>query len=109
MFHRWDGEKLTLNCSIQSKSSELKIVGLVGNLLKIRLTAAATDGKANKQLIKYLSKQFKVKQSAITILSGHNSRQKRLCIEKPNRIPDSLGLQQNSDLATANGTEGFIG
>ena len=95
MHHRWDGEKLYLECSIQPKSREDKIVGTVGDLLKIRLTAPPTDGKANKHLIKYLSKQFKVKQSAITIVSGHTSRQKRLCIENPNKIPDFLNFEQD--------------
>ncbi len=70
-------------------------MGTVGDLLKIRLTAPPTDGKANKHLIKYLSKQFKVKQSAITIVSGHTSRQKRLCIENPNKIPDFLNFEQD--------------
>lgn len=92
---RWDGEKLYLECSIQPKSREDKIVGTVGNLLKIRLTSPPIDGKANKHLIKYLSKQFKVKQSAITIVSGHASRRKRLCIENPNKIPDFLNFEQD--------------
>jgi len=95
MHHRWDGEKLYLECSIQPKSREDKIVGTVGDLLKIRLTAPPIDGKANKHLIKYLSKQFKVKQSAITIVSGHTSRQKRLCIENPNKIPEFLNFEQD--------------
>lgn len=69
-------------------------MGTVGNYLKIRLTAAPIDGKANKHLVKYLSKQFKVKQSAITIVSGHSSRQKRLRIEKPNTLPETINIEQ---------------
>lgn len=69
-------------------------MGTVGNYLKIRLTAAPIDGKANKHLVKYLSKQFKVKQSAITIVSGHSSRQKKLRIEKPNTLPETINIEQ---------------
>lgn len=90
----WDAGDLYLNCRIQSKSNEDKVVGTVGNYLKIRLTAAPIDGKANKHLVKYLSKQFKVKQSAITIVSGHSSRQKRLRIEKPNTLPETINIEQ---------------
>jgi uncharacterized protein (TIGR00251 family) len=93
VYHRWDGESLYLDCSIQPKSREDKVVGVVGSSLKIRLTAPPIDGKANKQLIKYLSKLFKVRQSAITLVSGHRSRQKRVCIERPNRLPDFLELK----------------
>ncbi|MCH8176213.1 MAG: YggU family protein [Proteobacteria bacterium] len=93
---RWDGDKLTLHCSIQANSSEDRIVGLVAGLIKIRLTAAPVDGKANKHLIKYLSKQFDVKRSAITILRGHGSRQKSLCIENPESIPNELGIGSRS-------------
>lgn len=98
MHHRWDGENLVLDCSIQPRSNEDRIVGVVGDCLKIRVTAPPADGKANKHLIKFLSRQFKVRQGAITIVSGHASRQKRLCIEKPKRIPGELGLQQKLEL-----------
>jgi uncharacterized protein (TIGR00251 family) len=98
VFSHWDGKKLYLSCSIQPKSREERIVGSVGNFLKIRLTAAPTDGKANKQLIKFLSKQFQVKQSAITIVSGHTSRLKRLCIDRPATIPDFLSLKQDQEI-----------
>jgi uncharacterized protein (TIGR00251 family) len=90
--HRWIGDKLFLDCSIQPKSNEDKIVGLVAGLIKIRLSAAPTDGKANKLLIKYLSRQFDVKQSAITIVNGHTSRKKKLRIESPKTIPDILSI-----------------
>ena len=95
MYFQWDNENLILDCSIQAKASEDRIVGPFGEFLKIRITAPPTDGKANKHLIRFLAKQFKVKQSAITIKSGHSSRQKRLCIERPALIPEVLNLNQD--------------
>ncbi|PCJ28232.1 MAG: YggU family protein [SAR86 cluster bacterium] len=92
MYYQWENENLILNCSIQPKSREDRIVGELGEYLKIRITAPPTDGKANSHLIRFLAKQFKVKQSAITIRSGHASRQKRLCIESPAVIPDVMQL-----------------
>ena len=90
MHYRWIDKRLILNCSIQPKAREDRVVGVVGDFLKIRLTAPPVDGKANKTLIKFLSQQFRVKQTAITIVSGGSSRQKRVAIEKPNTIPDYI-------------------
>ena len=92
MFYRWEDKNLILNCNIQPKSSEDRVVGLLGKELKIRITAAPTDGKANKHLIRFIAKQFAVKQSAITIVTGHSSRHKSLCIESPAKIPESFQI-----------------
>ena len=90
MHYRWDGDKLFLDCTIQPKSREDRVAGLIGDSLKIKITAPPTDGKANRHLIKFLSKQFQVKQRAITIVSGATSRQKRLCISNPVTVPESI-------------------
>ncbi len=44
--------------------------------LKVRLTAPAAEGKANKALIKILAAHFGVKKSQIKIISGKKSRNK---------------------------------
>ena len=92
MFYRWDGDNLYLECIVQPKSSEEKIVGIVGDAMKIKLKAAPTDGKANKQLTKFLAKLFAVKQDAVTIINGSHGRKKRLCIAKPTVLPQSLSI-----------------
>lgn len=95
MYYQWEKDTLVLDCSIQAKAREDRIVGPVGEHLKIRITAPPVDGKANKHLIRYLAKQFKVRQSAVTIKSGHGSRQKRICIEGPVLIPGVLQLNRD--------------
>lgn len=42
--------------------------------LKLKLAAPATEGKANAELISFLSKHYKVPKSSITIESGEKSR-----------------------------------
>lgn len=90
MHYRWDGDTLYLDCTIQPKAREDRVSGLIGESLKIRITAPPADGKANRHLIRFLSGQFRVKQSAITIVNGMTSRQKRLRIDKPVALPDSI-------------------
>ncbi|MDA0279017.1 MAG: DUF167 family protein [Proteobacteria bacterium] len=56
MYYRWEKDALYLDCSVQPKANEDRIVGAVGEHLKIRISAAPLDGKANKQLIRFLAK-----------------------------------------------------
>ena len=54
--------------------------------LKVQVTEIPEKGKANKALIKLLSKEWKIAKSAITIIRGETSRTKILEIE--GHIPD---------------------
>lgn len=58
--------------------------------IKIRITAPPVDGKANKHLIAFLAKTFKVAKSNITLLSGETGRNKRLLIQRPKLLPDAI-------------------
>ncbi len=63
-------------------SKENKIIKLTQNSLKIKLTASPEKGKANKQLIEFLGKYFKVPKNNIEILAGQTSKTKiiKICI-----------------------------
>lgn len=50
-------------------------------VLKLRVSAAATEGAANAAVIGLLSKRLKVPKSAIRIAAGESARVKRLEIE----------------------------
>lgn len=45
-------------------------------IIKVRVNQPAEDGKANKAAIELLAKYFKVKKSAVSIISGETSRNK---------------------------------
>lgn len=45
-----------------------------GGVLKIKLTAPPKEGKANKELLKILSRHFKVSKNKIKIVKGERSR-----------------------------------
>jgi len=44
--------------------------------LKINIKAAAVEGAANKELIKFLSKEFKIAKSDIVFKSGESSKKR---------------------------------
>ncbi|MEN8722838.1 MAG: DUF167 family protein [Alphaproteobacteria bacterium] len=48
--------------------------------LKISVTAVPENGKANKALIKLLSKKLKLAKSSVEVVSGHTDRNKRLSL-----------------------------
>ncbi len=49
--------------------------------IKVYLNAPAVDGKANKALIEFLAKHFKVRKSVIEIIKGLKSRVKMINID----------------------------
>lgn len=58
-----------------------EIVAFQDEILKIRIHAPPDQGRANEELIEFLSEIFSVPKNNIEILSGHISRLKRLEIE----------------------------
>jgi hypothetical protein len=51
------------------------------NQIKIGVESSPVKGKANQEIIKKLSKYFKIPASSIQIKSGHKSKQKILEIQ----------------------------
>ena len=69
-------------------SSKNQIVGVMEDALKIKIKAPAVEGAANKELVKFLSKSFKVPKSSVRFVSGETSKRKRL------ELPLSEKLEQ---------------
>jgi uncharacterized protein (TIGR00251 family) len=54
-------------------SSRTRFCGLLGGMLKIKISAPPEKGKANQCLIEFLAKQLGVKKNAISIISGQTN------------------------------------
>lgn len=52
--------------------------------LKIKLTSAPVDNKANESLIELLSGHFQIPKSQIKIVRGRTSKNKMIEIQNPN-------------------------
>ena len=72
---------VVLKVQVQPRASRDEVVGLHGDALKIRITAAPVAGAANKHLLKFLAKKLKVARSQMSIASGATSRAKSIAIE----------------------------
>lgn len=67
---------VTFKCRVQPGSSKSAVAGMYGDSLKICLAAPPVEGKANEELIKFLSKTLDVPKSAVVIVSGSTNRSK---------------------------------
>jgi uncharacterized protein (TIGR00251 family) len=65
---------------IMPRASREGVVGLYEDALKIRLTAAPVDGKANEACRAFLAKLLSIPRAQVEILSGHTSRNKTIKI-----------------------------
>ena len=75
----------TLELRVTPKSSSNRIkVGIQNGVLhlKVYVTAAPENDKANKAVIELLAKELNSPRSSLTIISGHHSRKKVIRIMK---------------------------
>ena len=71
---------ILVNIKIVPNSSKNDIV-LEEEFVKVKITAQPIEGKANKALIEFLSKKFKIPKTNIKIVKGETSKEKILYIE----------------------------
>jgi len=90
-------KEIFLKVYLQPKSSRNEIVGPYRDGIKVKVTAAPVEGKANEALLRFLAKQFGVTPSSIEIVRGHRSREKTIRVavspdqdlKRTLHIPDS--------------------
>lgn len=71
---------LIVNIKISPNSKKNEIVR-EEEYTKIKITAQPIDGKANKALVEFLSKNFKIPKTSIKILKGETSKEKTVLFE----------------------------
>lgn len=79
-----DGVRLRLR--VTPRAARNAIAGIVaeadgGAALKVTVTAAPEDGKANAAVVKLLAKAWKVPKSSIRIVSGQTDRRKGIAVD----------------------------
>lgn len=89
-WYRWDGDDLLLWVKAQPKSSRDGFAEVLGDAIKLRITAPPIEGRANKHIVNWLARQFGVAKSAVIIENGDTARRKRVRICAPVRIPAPL-------------------
>jgi len=84
------GEKHVIDVRVQPRASRDEVLGVIEGRLRVRTTAAPTDGKANKAVVKLLARYFGVAPSRITQTRGLTHRNKQFIVEGHVDLPDGL-------------------
>lgn len=85
--------QLHIYCLIQAGKKTDEVVGIHDNRLKIKVAAPASEGKANKHLIRLFSQWCSVPKSRVMILKGLTSHQKTIAIVEPKNLPNQLEIE----------------
>ncbi|MDR2199973.1 MAG: DUF167 domain-containing protein [Deltaproteobacteria bacterium] len=79
-------KSVLLKVKVSPGSSKDRILGFLGDELKVSLTAPPADGKANAALLKFLARSLDIKNSQLELRSGFSSR---------NKVVKILGLDKD--------------
>jgi len=65
---------------VHPNAARNEVVGITGGVWQVRVSALPVKGKANKELIAFLSQLLGVSKSRISIIRGHTTRNKAIAI-----------------------------
>lgn len=71
---------IIVNIKISPNAKKNEIIS-DGDIIKVKITAQPVDGKANKALVEFLSKTFKIPKTSIKIIKGETSKEKTILFE----------------------------
>lgn len=74
-----DGRQI-LHLHVQPKGSKSRIVGLHDGRLKIAVSSPPVDGKANKEVVRFLAAVFGVHKKDVILKAGLQSRKKTVLV-----------------------------
>ena len=72
-----DGTVL-ISVRLTPRSARTEVVGVVADVLRIRVAAPPVDGAANEALVRFIAKKLGVARSSVTIEGGGTGRSKML-------------------------------
>jgi len=72
---------IKISIKVQPNSNRNEVVGVVNGVWKIKIAAPPDKGKANKELVDFLSELLDIKKDRINILRGQTSHNKIVEIE----------------------------
>ncbi|RUM71306.1 MAG: YggU family protein [Sulfurovum sp.] len=88
MFYEQKDNKIILRLKVQPNANKSAFFQPYGDVIKVRIKAPAVEGAANKELIKFLSKSFKVPKSDIILKTGQHSKVKIVEFPQSDRFDD---------------------
>jgi uncharacterized protein (TIGR00251 family) len=79
-YFRIDGDSIRLEIKAVPGASKTEFAGVKDERLRVRIATAPEDGKANAELLNFLSKSLNCPKRDLRILAGEKSRLKSVAI-----------------------------
>lgn len=73
-------EGVCLKVKVVPRSSRNEIGEVLGDRLKIRISAPPVDSAANDELVSFLARQFALPRSGVRLIHGQTSRSKTMLL-----------------------------
>ncbi|HEU4374641.1 MAG TPA: DUF167 domain-containing protein [Telluria sp.] len=82
------GVRIAVQITPNAKKTE--VIGVLDDVLKLRLQAQPIDGKANEALVKFLAAALSVPKGAVTITHGHANERKLIEVKCATLTPEGV-------------------
>lgn len=80
MFIQEHPDGVVIKIKVQPRASKSRIAGVLGDAIKVTLTAPPVDGAANAACVEFFAALMEVPKNRVEIISGHTGRTKLLKI-----------------------------
>jgi uncharacterized protein (TIGR00251 family) len=90
-------DSLRLAIHVQANAGQNRVVGFKSSVLYLRIAAPAVDGKANQEIVSYLSRVLGTRKTDLRIERGVTGRNKLVAISgiSPDRLMALIGAATN--------------
>lgn len=75
------GNEVKISLRVYPSASRKEVVGFVDGVLRVKVAASPIKGKANRELITFLSRLLGIGKGHINIIKGHTTRNKVVAID----------------------------
>ncbi|MBI4186570.1 MAG: DUF167 domain-containing protein [Chloroflexi bacterium] len=70
-----------ISLRVYPNAARNEVVGVVDGVFRVRVAAPPVRGKANRELLAFLSRALGIRKGALTIVTGHTSRNKVITVD----------------------------
>jgi uncharacterized protein (TIGR00251 family) len=96
MWYEIQDDFIIINVKAIPNSSKNVISEILNDQIKVKIKAPAVEGAANKELVKFFSKEFKVSKSDIEFIGGMTSKRKRIKLPFNEKVKQMLEDKQKN-------------
>ena len=75
------GSEAKISLRVYPNAIRNEVIGLVNGVLRVKISAPPVKGKANRELLAFLSQLLGISQGALTITKGYTRRNKTVAID----------------------------